>query len=101
MIGQPARSPSFAPREVSTPGEIQGWARLLYRSNHIFFTLISFTAVLAVLVRWSNMRVQSLWLDEGYSLWISQFSPREIWHALKMDTSTPLYYLFLHYWSKC
>jgi len=55
----------------------------------------------AVWLRWRNLGLQSLWEDEGFTLWISRFSPGEIWHVLRMDTTTPLHYVLIHYWSNC
>lgn len=71
------------------------------RSDLIFVVFIGFAVTIAVLLRWSGLDSQSLWMDEGYTLWISRFSPQDIWHALSMDPSAPLYYILLHYWIKC
>ena len=64
----------------------------------IFGATISLAIIAAVWLRWSGLDSQSLWADEGYSVWISQFSPREIWRLLQLDTGPPLYYIALHYW---
>jgi uncharacterized membrane protein len=55
----------------------------------------------AMWLRWRDLGSQSLWEDEGYTLWISRFSPQEIWHMLRMDATTPLHYVLIHYWSNC
>jgi len=77
------------------------WASAQYRWNLIFLAFISLVVTIAVWLRWSGLDSQSLWMDEGYSLWISRFSPRAIWRLLEIDTSAPLYYILLHYWSRC
>lgn len=55
----------------------------------------------AMWLRWRDLGSQSLWEDEGFTLWVSRFSPREIWHMLRVDTTTPLHYVLIHYWSNC
>ena len=69
------------------------------QSNLIFGAAIGLAVIVAVWLRWWGLESQSFWADEGYTVWISQFSPREIWHILQSDTSPPLYYILLHYWS--
>ena len=53
----------------------------------------------SVAYRSSGLDSQSLWADEGYTVWISQFSPREICRITRADTAPPLYYILLHYWT--
>ena len=67
--------------------------------NLIFGAAIGLAVIVAVWLRWWGLDSQSFWADEGYTVWISQFSPREIWRILQLDTSPPLYYIVLHYWS--
>jgi 4-amino-4-deoxy-L-arabinose transferase-like glycosyltransferase len=70
------------------------------RSDLIFGTAMGFAVVAAVWLRWSGLDSQSFWADEGYTAWISQFSPKEIWRIQQeADISPPLYYILLHYWS--
>jgi uncharacterized membrane protein len=68
------------------------------QSDLIFCCAIGLAVIMAVSLRWSGLASQSLWNDEGYTVWISQFSPKEIWSILQSDTSAPLYYILLHYW---
>jgi 4-amino-4-deoxy-L-arabinose transferase-like glycosyltransferase len=68
-------------------------------SGLIFATVIALAAIVAIWLRWWGLNTQSLWTDEGYSVWVSHFQPKEIWRILRTDTSTPLYYVALHYWS--
>ncbi len=94
------RSGDSGPRQHSAQQNPR-WAGLHNRSNLIFALVISFAVIVAVLIRWSGLGSQSLWLDEGITFWISRFSPKHIWHILWLDTSNPLYYVLLHYWSVC
>jgi len=67
--------------------------------HSLFATLTVIAVVVAVAVRWYGLATQSLWFDEGYSLWLSQFSLGDIWERLKGDNSPPLYYWLLHFWT--
>jgi hypothetical protein len=53
---------------------------------------------LAVCLRWTGLSTESVWGDEGYTLWLSKFSVGTIWHNLRWDTGPPFYYLLQHYW---
>lgn len=64
----------------------------------LFKGLTAFAAIIALIVRWNGLASQSLWGDEGFTLWISRLSPSQIWQAVQSDTSPPLYYLLLHFW---
>jgi len=64
----------------------------------LFAILMVVAVVVAVAVRWYGLAAHSLWIDEGYSLWLSNYSPRSIWRQVQADTSPPLYYLLLHFW---
>ena len=74
---------------------------MLFRrqSDLIFGVSIGVTVMAAAWLRWSGLDSQSLWADEGYTVWISKFSPTEIWHIVKGDTGPPAYYIMVHYWS--
>ena len=76
-------------------------SRLWYGRDSVYTLLTCLAFLAAVVVRWHGLAVQSLWWDEGYTLWISQFSPREIWRGVATDTSPPLYYLLQHFWIRC
>jgi 4-amino-4-deoxy-L-arabinose transferase-like glycosyltransferase len=56
--------------------------------------------VAGIAVRWWGLGKTSLWRDEGYSVWLSQFSLTEIWRGVASDTSPPLYYFLLHGWTR-
>ncbi len=87
--------------DFSIRGQGSLWAVLRSHSDGVFGVYIGLIVTIALLLRWSGLGSQSLWLDEGITFWISRFSPRDIWHILQLDTSNPLYYILLHYWSKC
>jgi hypothetical protein len=86
-------------RRQSVPLEGPVWASARYRSDLFFVVVIVLAGTTAVWLRWRDLGSQSLWLDEGFTLWISRFSPREIWQALKVDPTSPLHYVLIHYWS--
>jgi mannosyltransferase len=70
------------------------------QAEHMLYGILLAAIVLAgIWLRWRDLGSQSLWEDEGYTLWISRFSPQEIWHILRMDNTTPLLYVLIHYWS--
>ncbi len=77
------------------------WPSSSFHSDLVFGVLIGLIVAVALLLRWAGLGSQSLWLDEGITFWISRFAPRDIWHILWLDTSNPLYYVLLHYWSNC
>jgi mannosyltransferase len=68
------------------------------RSDVIFAVVIGLTLVAAVWLRWVGLNAQSLWADEGFTTWFSQFSPGAQWHVLRWDDSAPLFYVLVHYW---
>jgi uncharacterized membrane protein len=68
------------------------------QQEKLYSILIVLAAVVGTVVRWWAIGRTSLWWDEGYSLWLSQFSLREIWRGVAADTSPPLYYFLLHAW---
>lgn len=53
-------------------------------------------------MRWGMLGRQSLWMDEGYSAWVSQpgHSPSRVVQLLQGDTAPPLYYLLLNGWAR-
>lgn len=51
-----------------------------------------------VWLRWAGLNAQSMWADEGYTTWLTQYSPSVILKLLPTDNHPPLYYLLLHFW---
>ena len=64
----------------------------VFDPDRLFMMLTILLGIIAVFFRWKNLGTQSLWLDEGYTLWIARFSPRQIVEILKVDESAPFYY---------
>lgn len=58
--------------------------------------LLIVVVVAAVAVRLYNG--SALWLDEALSVNIASLPARDVFGALKVDGSPPLYYLLLHFW---
>jgi len=56
--------------------------------------------LLAFGLRVHGLAQESLWVDEGYSISLSQHSPSEIIRGTAADQHPPLYYLLLHVWLK-
>lgn len=75
-----------------------GSKALVSRLNLIWRAAILSTFIVGVLLRWTGLSAQSLWADEGFTTWFSQFSPLTQWRLLRWDNSAPSYYVLLHYW---
>lgn len=77
------------------------WNRRLTVRNPstLFIIIVAVAVAAAVLLRWADLASQSLWADEGHTLWMSRFSLSDLHSALKWDTSAPLYFVLLHYWT--
>ena len=95
----------MTPGAVYVPGEVRqsGFLRttaaaLRPRSQAIYVAVICLVLAAAVWLRWSGLNSQSMWADEGFSAWFSQFSPGTQWHLLSWDTQGPMYHIALHYW---
>ncbi|MCB0076468.1 MAG: glycosyltransferase family 39 protein [Anaerolineales bacterium] len=59
--------------------------------------IFAFT-LLAAALQWWVLDAQSLWYDEGFSIWLAQQAPAEIIARTANDIHPPLYYLLLHGW---
>ncbi len=81
---------TIEPKRTSSPS--------LLRSQVIFCAAICLILVTAVLLRWRGLNSESMWADEGYTTWFSQFSPSTQWRLLAWDTQAPSYHILLHYW---
>ena len=66
--------------------------------DRLYFAIITLGVLAAIVVRWFGLGRQSLWWDEGYTVFISQFPLKQIWRGVAADTSPPLYYFLLHGW---
>ncbi len=70
------------------------------RSTLIAIVLIVGIMLLALGLRLYHLNAQSLWYDEGFSVYLSHKSPGEIVSQTAADIQPPLYYLMLHGWMK-
>jgi uncharacterized membrane protein len=77
-----------------------GNPRPVDKSNFVFLAVVCLVLVAGFWLRWSGLNQQSLWADEGYTTWFSQFSPGEQWHLMPWETQAPIYHIALHYWTR-
>jgi hypothetical protein len=57
------------------------------------------TAILGgIAFRWLDLAKQSLWWDEGFTVWMSGFALGRIIPFARSDNQAPLYYLLQHGW---
>src|SRR5258708_33224264 len=57
------------------------------------------TAILGgIAFRWLNLPKQSLWWDEGFTVWTSGLALGRIIPFARSDNQAPLYYLLQHGW---
>ncbi len=52
-----------------------------------------------VFVRWVRLGHMSLWLDEGYTVWVMSLSIPEMTRVLRHDVGSPLLYVLMGGWS--
>ena len=67
--------------------------------NLVFWILVTLVFVAGVVLRWTGLNRESLWADEGYTTWFSQFSPAAQWRLMPWETQAPIYHIWLHYWT--
>lgn len=67
------------------------------QSDLILGAAMSLAVIAGVWLRWSGLDSQSLWMDERFTIWTLEFSPKVIWSILQPDTSAPLYCIEHHY----
>jgi len=51
------------------------------------------------LIRFIGIGRLSLWFDEGYTAWLVNHPFGELIRLVRADTSPPLYYILLHFWT--
>jgi mannosyltransferase len=54
--------------------------------------------VLGLFLRTYCLTCESVWLDEGYSIFWAKQEPSQMIDAVSKDVHPPLYFLILHYW---
>lgn len=66
---------------------------------------ILFLATLILLVafglRLHRLALDSVWWDEGFSVWMARLPLAEMFNATAHDAHPPLYYMILHGWRAC
>lgn len=65
------------------------------KKEHILLAII---LILGLFLRIYNLGNESLWLDEGFSVRISQQNISQIIDETSLHAHPPLYYFILHYW---
>lgn len=65
----------------------------------VILIVLSLILLLGFSVRFYNIGSESIWTDEGYSLYFSSMSVEEMVDNLKYDNHPPLYYLLLKAWT--
>ncbi len=68
------------------------------RSALITIILLSLITLLALGLRLFGLDAQSLWYDEGFSVYLARMNSGEILARTAADIQPPLYYLLLHGW---
>jgi len=63
------------------------------------YSILFFSIILGILLRFYKIGEQPLWLDEAYSYWFSTRSIKELWITVpRYETNPPLYYTILKVW---
>ena len=82
-----SREPSSTPDPGPAPRTTEALA-------HVLLLL-----TVALVLRVPSISRESLWIDEGWSLWFAQLKQIEIWgDASRIELHPPLYYALLHFW---
>lgn len=68
------------------------------RSRRFLLGLVAFLAFLAFCLYTFRLEHQSLWYDEGFSVYLARMSLGEITYRTAHDIHPPLYYYLLHFW---
>lgn len=55
---------------------------------------------LAVLLRFYDLGLPSIWVDEAFSIWTAKFNLPTLIQYISLDAHPPLYFIFLHFWIK-
>jgi mannosyltransferase len=72
-------------------------------ATHSRLTLASWICVaitiVAAMLRFFNLGKESIWLDEGFSIWLAHFDWRSLWRIVSnSEANMAFYYLLLHLW---
>jgi 4-amino-4-deoxy-L-arabinose transferase-like glycosyltransferase len=74
------------------------WQSSKSRSRLAAIGLLVLLALAALALRLYRLDGQSLWYDEGFSVFLARMDPGEIVARTAADIQPPLYYLLLHGW---
>src|SRR5450830_1714148 len=77
---------------------LQPVAGFFWKESRAFNVALLGILLVAAAVRFYRISEASAWMDEAYSLALSDYSVSEIWRLSARDVHPPLYYLFLHGW---
>ena len=96
------------PRHPLTPSLLVTFVSPMRVCYHFFMIKQSYVRTssllclifLATSLQFWALDAQSLWYDEGFSVWLSEKSLSEIVALTAADIQPPLYYLLLHGWIK-
>ena len=61
--------------------------------------LLTAIAAVGVCLRCYGLTTRSLWFDEAFTYWVSQFPLDELWNRVIHDNHPPLHYVVLHFWT--
>lgn len=79
-------------------GQLRRWSGWCFRlEGPRLRTAVAFLALAAYILRVTGLGVQSIWYDEGYSLYLAQQSLGDVWTNVIAD-HVPLYFSLLHLW---
>jgi len=70
------------------------------RSSIPPLVFLAFLAFLAFALYTFRLDLQSLWYDEGFSVYLARMSLGEITARTASDIHPPFYYYLLHFWVK-
>ncbi len=64
--------------------------------NRYHVILLAAIVLISFFLRFYHLGYQSIWLDEGFSIWFAKLSTAELF--LYPEENPPLYYIILHWW---
>jgi mannosyltransferase len=70
------------------------------RSTFVVLILLGLITLLALGMRLFGLDAQSLWYDEGFSVYLARMNLSEITARTAADIQPPLYYYLLHGWTR-
>ncbi len=69
------------------------------RRHTAAFCIAMAITIVAAALRFFNLGKESIWLDEGFSIWLAHFDWHSLWSVVSTsEANMALYYLLLHVW---